>query len=1234
MSQIADIENRLIQMNPARFQELGDLLVERMFPDTTIFACVGSQFGKEKTLPGTPDTYIEKDDQIIYVEYSTNVSSGVTKIKDDIDKCLVDIVDREILKDSLIIVFANFRISETDQSYIVGYAKSKGHKCHIYDGQYIARLLFSKHKDLVRLCGVSIDTGQVVGIDIFLKEYAKKGGRFAIPLSTTFMFREAELSKIINHLTGYDIVLISGAPGVGKTRIAVEAIRQFCQTECYQSKCISYKEDSLLSDLNSNVINGEDYVILVDDVNRVENIGQIIGFQNSCRNGKIKLVLTVRNYAKDKIYDILADTDFERVDIDRISDENIIELVKINRGINNEEYLKKIAAIACGNPRLAMMAATVAIKEQTLSSLSNLGKLFDSFYSDLFKKNTTHEDHLLYNTLVIASILGPFSIDNHLLPSLYSIFNICSEDFQKAINRWVEMEYIDHYSNGYYKIAEQNMGPYIFYSYIIKKQPELIEKIFNICSDKQDRTLRENIITCSYLFGLNDLRDRISVYISKIFVSLQGNEKKIVFLNSYWPLIVSDALGYIASNIYSIGLPKVVTESYNLEYEPNEFALSSNRDPLLDLISEIFDHSIEELGDIIQIALEYILRRPELASQLVWSINEHFRFTKDDHRYGFLRQRVLLDTISNNMDAGDNLSKKIFWKIIGVLLKSEQHYITSTFRNPQKITICNLSIRESRPLTDLHNRIWTLMDCYFDKESFGTFIENHGFYAPKESKYPTLDAFSVGGIINKHLSPNDFEDCLVVEKFINSIRYIRSCNQLKSSLSKRFYNSIYMFYNLLRWNYCRGKEEADYDYQKYSKFKAKELTAAFHFENKKECDAFIRKFKYLITTRKLINKEPLYQSVSFLIGDILHRDISLGSYFFKLILRYITDYFDLGQMLYPLAYDDKHNWAHAWRDIKNILRRTRNQYKLRLMIKYYAIVPDAYLVPKDLTILLKSIRSYKSSSRLYISPSQFTKFNEISKDGFTKVMRELYLANHPEIMYQFGCYEAETWFELITDRNLAELIYLQQVECQDHFDYTRKAFLNIVNGRPLFLVDYVKTAKPKGSPKINEIWAITDIEPIIEEILSMIRSRHNLWEGISQDWEYKLFSEINNQDNLKKAERFIIARFRRNEKIEQTFRLAHLFSHQLFNQLALEYIDCATSTEEYMEIDWINSSAGITAVNQTVGEIIAYRWQIFLDVVKMSKSPKKYPIITKIKQLIQRAQESSREENERDKLFR
>lgn len=1233
MSKIAEIENTLSQMNPARFQELGDILFNRIYPNAAIFACVGSQYGKEKTTAGTPDTYIQYGQKAIFVEYTTNVSSGIAKIEEDINKCLANINVSGFTNESLIIIFANFKISKEDQTYIVDYVKSKGHKCHVYDGQRIARLLLSNHKDLVMFCGVPIDTGQVVGIDIFLKEYAKKGGQFAIPLSKKFLFRENELAKINEHLKTGDIVLITGAPGVGKTSIAIEAIRKFCQSEKYCSKCISYKEASLLSDLNSNLVNGEDYVILVDDVNRVENIGQIIGFQNSCRNGKLKLVLTVRNYAKEIIYDILADSCYETVEIDCMTDDNIIELIKENRNIKNENYLKRISTIACGNPRLAMMAATVAIKEQKLSSLSNLGKLFDSYYSDIFKNNSSDKDRKLYSALVIAAILGPFSMGNQLFPSLLPVFDISFEYFQKSIDKLVELEYVDKYSNGYFKISEQNMGPYIFYSFILKKRPELIQKILTICIGKQDRALRENIITCTYLFGLQNLCNQVSTYFSESFNNLQEKEGKITFLNNYWPLIINDALGFIASEIDSLEMPEEYSQQYKLEYDVNEFAYSSKRDQLLDLISEFFDYSIDELGDVIQMALEYTRRRPAIAPQLVWSINEHFGFTPEDYRCGFVRQTILLDTISNSMNTGDNLALVLFWKIIDVLLKCEHHCVKGAFRNPQKFVIYNLSICESKPLTELHKNIWTLINRYFDKESFSSFIGNHGFYAPKGSRFPKLDAYAAGEIIVQHLSPKDLEDCLIANKFIKSIEFIRSCNPLRKSLVDRYNNNLFDFYNHLRWNYCQGKEESNYDYKKYSHLKMKELIAVFKFDTQKDCSDFIRKFRRLVVSREIQNKESLYQSVGFLIGHTLRTNISLGTSLLRKILRDITDLFDISLILYPLAYDEKHNWADALYAVRNVLQTTKNPNKPRLVIEYYAVIPDKYLATDDLSVVLKSIQEYKSLDRICISPSQLTKFDKVSKDGFTSLMKEIYHANQSEFRFHLGSYDAETWFELIADNNLAELIYLQQAKYQDHFDFKRKAFLNMINRRPQFLADYVKAAKPRHSPKITEVWSIAGIETIIEEILSRIFTHGCRRQYIDKDWEYELFSEIKDKEGRKKAETFITERFIQKKNLDQTFRLARLFSIELFNQLAVEYIDIAASADEYMEIDWINSSSGIVAVNQTTGEIASQRWQLFMDIVSTSMSTRKYSIIAKIKQFIQRANESSYREKEREKLY-
>ena len=1233
MSQIAAIENAIAQMNPARFQEVMDLILVRKFPNAKVFACVGSQYGKEKTVSGTPDTYIEDDDQVFYVEYSTDISSGVSKIRKDIDKCLEDIVDRKISEKASMVIYANFKISKENQISVVDYAESKGFKCYVYDGQYIARLINSDYKDIALECGIHIDTGQVIGIEKFLKEYANKGGKFAISLSTKFMHRTDELNLIVNHLRMNDIVLISGAPGVGKSRISVEAVKDFCSSENYFSKCITYKEESLLSDLNSNLIDGRNYIILVDDVNRVKHIGQILEFQNSYLGGHLKLILTVRNHAKNEILDILSNNSFEVIDIADMSNDNIIDLVKANSRITNEDYLEKIAAVACGNPRLAMMAATVAEREGRLSSLSNLGRLFDSFYAGLKKNNTSKEDEFLYKALTIAAILGPFMMDSAQLTPLCSTFNISLEDFQNAIDKWVELEYIDRYSNNYYKISEQNMGPYMFYSYVIRKQPELIEQIFDICFGKQDSTLHEDIITCSYLFGLSSIRKSISTYLSKFFNTLHNKTDKIIFLNQYWPLIIDDTMGFIATEVLSTRLSDVVTIEYKFDYEINEFAYTSNRDSLLDLMYELFDYSIEESGTVMQLALEYIRRKPKLAPQLTWSINERFGIKRDDYRNGFIRQTVLLDAISKGMNDGDLLSKSIFWRIIPTLLKCENNYSSGIFRDPQKIKIYTLSVRENKTLSELHKRVWSLIDLHFDRECFCNFIEKHEFYAPKGSKFPKLDASLAGELIEKYLSPRIFDDCIIVHDISNRIQLIHSCKTIASSLKYKFNNKSHQFYSLLRWDYCNGKEEASYDYKKYNFLKTKELKSSFNIKTLKECNTFIRKFRWLLKSNRLDNKEAIYSSVSFLIGCTLQQNIDLGKYFFQQTLRSITDYFDISPIMLPFVLDVKHKWTDVFSVIKKILQTTKSQHKLKLLINFYKLLPAKYLVADDLRILLKCINNYNSTEKLYIAPSQFTKFNLVERNSFTSIMRKIYHANQIEFKYHLGSFEVEDWLSFITDTNLAEQLYLQQAIFQDHFDFKRKAFLNIVKNRPHFLVDYVRLAKPRHSPKMNEVWSIDNIEPTIEEIMSMVHPDF-FSQGISQDWEFEIFSDIKNDDNAKRAENFIISRFNQNKNIEQTFRLARIFSRQLFNRLAVEYIDIADSAEKYMTIDWINASPFITAINQTTGEIIAQRWQSFLAIINTSSSVKKLPIVAQIKLLIHSANESSRREAEREKLFK
>ncbi|MFC7321064.1 hypothetical protein [Halobacillus campisalis] len=91
MTRLQSIENSLKEINETVFQELCDSLLIRRNNNYSAFSRTGSQSGKQKTTVGTPDSFfLLSNGKYIFVEHSTNITKGVNKLRDDIEKCLDD----------------------------------------------------------------------------------------------------------------------------------------------------------------------------------------------------------------------------------------------------------------------------------------------------------------------------------------------------------------------------------------------------------------------------------------------------------------------------------------------------------------------------------------------------------------------------------------------------------------------------------------------------------------------------------------------------------------------------------------------------------------------------------------------------------------------------------------------------------------------------------------------------------------------------------------------------------------------------------------------------------------------------------------------------------------------------------------------------------------------------------------------------------------------------------------
>ncbi len=107
------IEQKLIGLNGAAFQEVGDAYLSLRTNDVAHYGRPGSQVGKQKTVKGTPDAFIRHTDgSLSVIEHTTTTDGLLKKLKADINKCLDPTVTKVSVKDiTRILLCFNSRLS-------------------------------------------------------------------------------------------------------------------------------------------------------------------------------------------------------------------------------------------------------------------------------------------------------------------------------------------------------------------------------------------------------------------------------------------------------------------------------------------------------------------------------------------------------------------------------------------------------------------------------------------------------------------------------------------------------------------------------------------------------------------------------------------------------------------------------------------------------------------------------------------------------------------------------------------------------------------------------------------------------------------------------------------------------------------------------------------------------------------------------------------------------------------
>ncbi len=273
--------------------------------------------------------------------------------------------------------------------------ESQSIDCEIITISTLSNELFNNFPTITKeFLNIEIDTLQILDYKDFIKSY--DNNKFSTPLDLPFLFREKEKEELFSLLDNNKIVLVNGNAGIGKTKFSIEVLNSYAQKNNFKFKAILNRGVNIFDDIKAYFNDEGKFLILIDDINRVYNAFNYIikYFGEKIKNGNIKIVGTVRSYAKDNVLNnIPKELNTAIFELNKFQDKELKELIQKIYDIKNPIYLDRIVEVSNGNPRLALMASKVLKESNNLTLLDDAINIYDEYFksieNDIFSQNET-----------------------------------------------------------------------------------------------------------------------------------------------------------------------------------------------------------------------------------------------------------------------------------------------------------------------------------------------------------------------------------------------------------------------------------------------------------------------------------------------------------------------------------------------------------------------------------------------------------------------------------------------------------------------------------------------------------------------------------------------------------------------------------------------------------------------------------------------------------------------------